>query len=193
MLAEAHEPILHTSSPHNSAKLSDLWTTNQTNYKDFTLKNVVNACKEVFPAIEKADDKEIVVALGNPGCGKSALFTSLVHGPSSLERKKVEYEFEIPSADGTTVMKKKTQYHIEQTADLKYSLKQQGQLNQFSVRHDQKQETFVPHFAIDGDKIYADLPGMRETNTELTQCVNNFVIKMLFAYGRNVRFIVPIT
>jgi hypothetical protein len=61
------------------------------------------------------------------------------------------------------------------------------------VRHDQKQETFVPHFSIDGYKIYADLPGMRETNTELTQCVNNFVIKMLFAYGRNVRFIVPIT
>jgi hypothetical protein len=90
-------------------------------------------------------------------------------------------------------MKKKTQYHIEQTADLKYTLKQQGLHNQFRVRHDQKEETFVPHFAIDGDKIYADLPGMRETNTELTQCVNNFVIKMLFAYGRNVRFIVPIT
>lgn len=88
--------------------------------------------------IEKADDKEIIVALGNPGCGKSAMFTSLVHGPHSLERKKVEYEFEIPSADGTTVMKKKTQFHIEQTADLKYTLKQQGLQNQFRVRHDQK-------------------------------------------------------
>ena len=90
------------------------------------MKNVVTACKEVFPMIEKADDKEIIVALGNPGCGKSTLFTSLVHGPQNLERKKVEYEFEIPSADGSTVMKKKTQYHIEQTADLKYTLKQNG-------------------------------------------------------------------
>ena len=127
MLAEAHETILHhPSSPKNSAKICDLWTTTQTNYKDFTLKNVVNACKEVFPTIEQADDKEIIVALGNPGCGKSTLFTSLVHGPTSLERKKVQYEFEIPSADGTTVMKKKTQFHIEQTADLKYTLKQEG-------------------------------------------------------------------
>jgi ABC-type dipeptide/oligopeptide/nickel transport system ATPase component len=50
MLTEAaHEPILHHSSPKNSAKLSDLWTTTQTNFQDFTLKNVVNACKEVFP------------------------------------------------------------------------------------------------------------------------------------------------
>ena len=34
---------------------------------------------------------------------------------------------------------------------------------------------------------------MSSSNSELTQCVNNFVVKVLFAYGRNVRFIVPIT
>lgn len=34
---------------------------------------------------------------------------------------------------------------------------------------------------------------MSASNSELTQCVNNFVVKVLFAYGRNVRFIVPIT
>lgn len=61
------------------------------------------------------------------------------------------------------------------------------------MRHDQKQESFVPHLAIDGDKIYADLPGMSQQNSDITQCINNFVIKMLFAYGRDVRFIVPIT
>lgn len=101
------------------------------------MKNIVSACKEVFPILEKADDKEIVVALGNAGCGKSTMFTSLVHGPEALERKKVEYELEIPSADGTTVMKKKSQFHIEQTSDLKYELKEQGLHNQFRVRHDQ--------------------------------------------------------
>lgn len=174
-------------------KLSDLWNQSVPNYKDFNLKNVVSACREVFGQVEKANDKEIVVALGNPGCGKSTMMTSLVYGPHSLERKKVEYEFEIPSSDGTIQLKKKSQYHIEQSADLKYLLNSQGLHNQFKVRHNQKQETFVPHFAVDGDKIFADLPGMRETNTDLTQCINNFVIKMLFAYGRNVRFVVPIT
>ena len=34
---------------------------------------------------------------------------------------------------------------------------------------------------------------MHASNSELTQSVNNFVVKVLFAYGRNVRFIVPIT
>lgn len=188
MLEEAHDSILQS---HH--KLSDLWNQSQPNYKDFSLKNVVSACKEVFATVEKADDKEIVVALGNPGSGKSSMFTSLVYGPHSLERKKVEYEFEIPSSDGTILLKKKNKYHIEQSADLKYMLNSQGLHNQFRIRYNQKQETFVPHFAVDGDKIFADLPGMRDTNTDLTQCINNFVIKMLFAYGRNVRFLVPIT
>ena len=141
MLAEAHEQILHhatSTKVASPAKLSELLSTSQTDNKDFTLKNIVSACKQVFPVMEKADDKEIVVALGNPGCGKSTMFTSLVHGPEALERKKVEYEFEIPSADGTTVMKKKSQFHIEQTADLKYELKSQGLHNQFRVRHDQQ-------------------------------------------------------
>ena len=88
------------------------------------------------------------------------MFTSLVYGPQSLERKKVEYEFEIPTSDGKTKLKKKTQFHLEQSSDHKYMLKTQGLPNQFKVRHDHKQESFVPHLAIDGDKIYADLPGM---------------------------------
>ena len=96
MLEEAHEPILQ--SQH---KLSDLWNQSVPNHKDFNLKNVVSACREIFGLVEKADDKEIIVALGNPGSGKSTMFTSLVYGPESLERKKVEYEFEIPSSDGT--------------------------------------------------------------------------------------------
>ena len=116
MLAEAHEQILHhttSTKPAAPPKLSELLSTSQTDSKDFNLKNIVSACKEVFPILEKANDKEIVVALGNPGCGKSTMFTSLVHGAEALERKKVEYELEIPSADGTTVMKKKSQFRIE--------------------------------------------------------------------------------
>lgn len=190
MLEEAHANLFQSHS-----KLSDLWNHTQPDYKDFSLKNVVSVCKDVFKSsqVEKANDKEIIVALGNPGCGKSTMFTSLVYGPQSLERKKVEYEFEIPSSDGTIAIKKKSQYHIEQSSDLKYILKSQGQPNQFSVHHSPKDESLLPHFAVDNDKIYADLPGMRGTHNELAQCINNFTIKMLFAYGRNVRFIVPIT
>lgn len=85
-----------------------MWNHNETNYKDFNLKNIVSACREVFDQVEKADDKEIIIALGNPGSGKSTMVSSLVYGPHSLERKKVEYEFEIPSSDGTIVLKKKS-------------------------------------------------------------------------------------
>lgn len=191
MLEEAHDGHLFQSN----SKLSDLWKQPKPDYKDFNLKNVVSTCKEVFKTsqVEEANDKEIVVALGNPGCGKSTMFTSLVYGSQSLERKKVEYEFEIPSSDGTIAHKKKSKYHIEQSSDLKYVLKSLGRQNLFSVNHTAKLDQFMPHFAVDGEKIFADLPGMRGTNNELAQCINNFTIKMLFAYGRNVRFIVPIT
>ena len=74
-----------TAAPlfHSHSKLSDLWNNTQPDYKEFTLKDVVAACKDVFTAsdVEKANDKEIVVALGNPGCGKSTMFTSLAFGP----------------------------------------------------------------------------------------------------------------
>jgi putative ribosome biogenesis GTPase RsgA len=77
MLEEAHGHLFQSHS-----KLSDLWNQTQPDYNDFTLKNVVSVCKEVFKTsqVEEANDKEIVVALGNPGCGKSTMFTSLVYG-----------------------------------------------------------------------------------------------------------------
>lgn len=124
MLEEAYEPI--HQSQH---KLSDLWNSKESNYKNFNLKNVVSACKEVFGHVEQANDKQIIIALGNPGCGKSTMFTSLVYGPQSLERRKVEYKFEIPTSDGQITHKKKSQFHIEQSTEHKLWLKKQDFAN----------------------------------------------------------------
>ena len=52
MLEQAHEPIMQSAKIAQPHKLSDLWNHNEVNYKDFNLKNVVSACKEVFGQVE---------------------------------------------------------------------------------------------------------------------------------------------
>ena len=55
-----------------------------------TLDNIVKVSQSVFPLIEKARGKNLVLACGNTGCGKSTMITSLVFGPEMLEERKVK-------------------------------------------------------------------------------------------------------
>ena len=57
-----------------------------------TLSNLVKVCKLAFDQIEKTgiQGKGLILALGNTGCGKSTMISSLVFGAKRHEVKKVK-------------------------------------------------------------------------------------------------------
>ena len=57
-----------------------------------TLEHLVDILKWAFDLVKVVKDQDVVVALGNTGCGKSTMFTSLIHGPEALEIQKKEEE-----------------------------------------------------------------------------------------------------
>ena len=52
--------------------------------KDCNLVNLAMALKLVFDQLEAAQDADLVLAVGNTGCGKSTMLSSLVYGPGHL-------------------------------------------------------------------------------------------------------------
>lgn len=52
------------------------------------------ALHQAFKKFEIANDADIVLAVGNTGCGKSTMLSSLIDGPNSLQTKILKEEFE---------------------------------------------------------------------------------------------------
>ena len=70
--------------------------------KECTLVNLAMALKLVFDELEAAEGADLVLAIGNTGCGKSTMLTSIVYGPGHLELMPREMTVE------TNVIDKKT-------------------------------------------------------------------------------------
>ena len=55
-----------------------------------TLENLMNVLKQAYEYLDNvglsknASQNNLIVAIGNTGCGKSTMLTSLVYGPESL-------------------------------------------------------------------------------------------------------------
>ena len=115
------------------------------------------------------DQKDVILALGNTGCGKSTMLNSLINGPSSLrtirENKK-------------TVIKSKDDYKEE-----------------FLIGHSaSKSQTFLPYFKqIDDKKFFADIAGFHDTCGDLIEFINCFVNKKIFLRANHVKFLFPVT
>lgn len=69
------------------------------------LENIVTILEEAFKFLQKIEGKNIILAVGNTGCGKSTMLTSLMYGPEALEIKKIEYEIKIPQPKGPVITK----------------------------------------------------------------------------------------
>jgi ABC-type dipeptide/oligopeptide/nickel transport system ATPase component len=54
-----------------------------------SLENIVNVSEAAFAKISHLKEKELLLAFGNTGCGKSTMISSLVFGPDKLEMKAV--------------------------------------------------------------------------------------------------------
>ena len=65
--------------------------------------------ERAFKNLKKLQNKNIILAVGNTGCGKSTMLTSLMYGPESLEMIKIDYEITVPSDKGVVKKMKKKQ------------------------------------------------------------------------------------
>lgn len=54
-----------------------------------SLQSVIDVCRIALKEIDQSNiaDKQLLIAVGNTGCGKSTMISSLVFGPEMLELK----------------------------------------------------------------------------------------------------------
>ena len=69
--------------------------------------------EEAYKTLNKVNQSNLILAVGNTGCGKSTMMTSLMFGVDALEETKIEYEIEIPMANAPNRKKKKKKPVIE--------------------------------------------------------------------------------
>ena len=141
----------------------------------FNLDNLVMILEEAYKTLNKVNQSNLILAVGNTGCGKSTMMTSLMFGVDALEETKIEYEIEIPMANAPNRKKKKKKPVIEQTDKIKG-------MNVFSIGHsDSESKTFLPQTYKKPDDttntIYVDIAGQQDTGGDLIEYVNVFVTK----------------
>ena len=78
------------------------------------LANLVAILERAYKTLKDIHQANLILAVGNTGCGKSTMLTSLMFGTDALEEKKIEYEIDIPKADGSIKKKKKNKTVIDQ-------------------------------------------------------------------------------
>ena len=156
--------------------------------------------------IEGSDD--LIMAIGNTGCGKSTLITSLIYGPEALEEKMIEIPIQVVQSDGSfkEKIKKEKVISVRQSAIDEHAI-------DIEIGHSSSESmTFFPHFHrmkmqqpqdggsedSEGNRImkeflYADVAGLSDTNGPLIEFINMFIIKCIFQKVKRVRFLVPLT
>jgi len=66
------------------------------------LKNIYKVLNVAFEDLGEAKDANLVVAIGNTGCGKSTMLTSILFGPDALHKTTVTEQRTIQTRDRKT-------------------------------------------------------------------------------------------
>lgn len=76
-----------------------------------SLDNITMVLREAYKTLADNQLSDIVLAVGNTGCGKSTLFSALVFGPDALEEKRIE----IPrlKQDGTPYVNRRGEPQVQ--------------------------------------------------------------------------------
>ena len=116
-------------------------------------------------------DRDIIVAVGMTGSGKSTILQALIHGTDSLEQ--------------ITIGKKKV---IESKLQ---------NIRAFKIGHETAvSETFGPGFYHEdpgvGDLTYVDLAGLFDTSSGLVEILNTFISTKILSEAKSVRFLLPV-
>jgi hypothetical protein len=80
-----------------------------------TLENIAKYLNSSFKMLQQVKDKNVIMALGNTGCGKSTMLNALVMGPEVLQETSLTITMEINGAGGV----KKTKTKKQKVVDLK--------------------------------------------------------------------------
>ena len=58
----------------------------------FKLYEIVSILKAAFMNLDLINDKDLVILLGNTGCGKSTMLNSILLGPDTLHETQIKKE-----------------------------------------------------------------------------------------------------
>lgn len=78
-----------------------------------TLTNLVSILKWAFEKVKCVENQDVVVALGNTGCGKSTMFTSLIYGSDALELKVLKETVKEKTRNGEEIEREAERQVIE--------------------------------------------------------------------------------
>lgn len=107
-----------------------------------SLENIVNVTEAAFKKISHLKNHEQLLVLGNTGCGKSTMITSLVFGTDKLQIVKIP---EVKMVRGKE--KKFYKNNIDQTEGFKEFLLKEQIKGLFEIGHSTAESmTFIPHF-----------------------------------------------
>ena len=96
----------------------------------FSLYPIVSILKAALVDLEKIANKDVIIVLGNTGCGKSTMLNSLLLGPDSIEEQTIKEQI------GTTKKFKPRKV-----------LAQKNPQMTLKIGHSKNEsETFFPHF-----------------------------------------------
>lgn len=179
-------PTPSTPTP-GVAEGSDLLKKEVVKKMPMSLDHMVLILEQAYKTLVNINDANLILAVGNTGCGKSTMMTSLMFGPDALEIKRGKKEIEVPIPGGGTKKKMVNTQCIDQKTD-------QGV---FHIGHSTAESmTFMPQmYQREGDStntIYVDIAGTQDTGGDLIEFINIFVTKELFRRSKTVRFLVPI-
>lgn len=148
-------------------------------------ENLIPLLDLIFETFNMVDGADLLLSIGNKGCGKSTIINSLMYGPQSLEEKHLD--FQVRGLRGK--MKKVKRTVIEQKEEFKSK-------NAFSIEHSEcESNTLIPSFIRDeaNNIVYADVAGLNERSNEFVDFIATFIDRYIFLKAEKIRFLVPIT
>ena len=147
-------------------------------------ENLIPLLDLIFETFNMVDGADLLLTVGNKGCGKSTMINSLMYGSQSLEEKSLE--FQVRGLRGK--MKKVKRNVIEQKEEFKSK-------NAFSIEHSEHESnTITPSIIKDetNNIIYVDLAGFNERSNEFIDFINTFIDRYIFLKSEKIRFLLPI-
>lgn len=63
--------------------------------KECNLINLALVLLNIYEQLDRTNDQDLILAVGNTGCGKSTMLSSLIFGPENLEIKKIPREVKV--------------------------------------------------------------------------------------------------
>lgn len=147
-------------------------------------ENLIPLLDLIFETFNMVDGADLLLSVGNKGCGKSTMINSLMYGPQSLEEKQLE--FQVRGLRGK--MRKLKRTVVEQKDEFKTK-------NAFTIEHSECETTaLIPSFVRDeaNNCIYADVTGLNERGNEFIDFINTFIDRYIFLRAEKIRFLVPI-